>query len=128
MKVSLQSAIAKAAAPIQLTSVNTVASFIVSTSFAGQASAGHATSLNFSNASRFASPTKRRTDISAVCISDRDDVILMTATEQFDGDVEILLERQIASIEHMAVEEVRFAGSAAFLRLFDQPIDCIPAS
>jgi hypothetical protein len=56
--------------------VNTVASFIANTGFAGQAATGHAASLNFPHATRFASPTKKRTATSAVCISEQDEVIL----------------------------------------------------
>ncbi len=50
----------------------------------------------------------------------KNELILMTAIEELDSNVEVLLERQIAPVEHVAVEEVRFAGSATLFRLLDQ--------
>jgi hypothetical protein len=50
----------------------------------------------------------------------KDKFIFMTAFEQFDRDAEVLLEGEIAPVEHVAVEEVRFTRGAASLRLFDK--------
>ena len=48
------------------------------------------------------------------------DLALVAALQQLDGDVEVVLERQGAAVEHVAVEEVRQPLGPAPLGLIDQ--------
>src|SRR5690242_4753052 len=49
-----------------------------------------------------------------------DEIIFRKALEKFRGNIEILLQREIAAVEHVSGEEILLAGCAAFLRFRDE--------